>query len=199
MKALRDLQVGVVGCGRIGREVVRRLAPFKCRIRIFDPAVTAGEVSALGGQLANSLDDLLLTSDLLTLHCPSTPQTRRMINHNTLAKLKPGAILINVGRGDLVETAALVTALGEWAIGGSGAGCLRPGANSNGSSAAEDAQRSCRTPYCLCQSHGRENVASSGCESGFEGAAGRAASEHRQWSRTGCWREPVKRTALTES
>jgi D-3-phosphoglycerate dehydrogenase / 2-oxoglutarate reductase len=111
MKALRDLEVGVIGCGRIGREVVRRLVPFKCRIRVFDPAVTVEDVATLGGQLVQSLNELLRTSDMLTLHCPSTPQTRQMINGDTLAKLKPGSILVNVGRGDLVDTAALVSAL----------------------------------------------------------------------------------------
>jgi D-3-phosphoglycerate dehydrogenase / 2-oxoglutarate reductase len=111
LKALRDLQVGVIGCGRIGREVVRRLAAFKCRIRVFDPAVTAQDVQAAGGQLVPSLDELLRSSDLLTLHCPSTPQTRRLINQDALSKLRPGAILINVGRGDLVDTGALVAAL----------------------------------------------------------------------------------------
>lgn len=118
MKALRDLQVGVVGCGRIGQEVVRRLTPFKCRIRVYDPVVPAEEINRLGGQAAGSLDELLTTSDVLTLHCPSTPRTRRMINRDTLAKLKPGAILINVGRGDLVDTAALVAALENGRLGG---------------------------------------------------------------------------------
>ncbi len=111
MKALRDLEVGVLGCGRIGREVVRRLVPFKCHIRVFDPAVEAEQVQRLGGQLVGSLDELLTTSDVLTLHCPSTPKTRRIIGRDALAKLKPGAILVNVGRGDLVDTLALVAAL----------------------------------------------------------------------------------------
>jgi len=111
LKALRDLTVGVIGCGRIGGGVVRRLAPFKCAVLAFDPAVSANEIEALGACPAASLGELLPACDLLTLHCPSTPQTRRMINRKTLAILKPGAILINVGRGDLVDTPALVAAL----------------------------------------------------------------------------------------
>jgi D-3-phosphoglycerate dehydrogenase len=110
MKALRDLTVGVVGFGRIGREVVRRLRAFKCRVVVHDPAVPGADVRAHGCEPAG-LDDVIRQADVLTLHCPSTPQTRRMIRRDTLARMKPGAILINVARGDLVETAALVEAL----------------------------------------------------------------------------------------
>jgi D-3-phosphoglycerate dehydrogenase len=111
MKTLRDLTVGVVGFGRIGREVVRRLLAFKCAVRVFDPVVAPAVISAAGASAAASIDELLPACDLVTLHCPSTAETRRIINRNSLAKLKPGAIFINVGRGDLVETAALVEAL----------------------------------------------------------------------------------------
>jgi len=110
MKALRDLTAGVVGFGRIGREVVKRLIPFKCAVQVFDPVVPAAEIEKLGGR-ATSFDDLLKSSDVLTLHCPSTPQTRRLMNHETFAKLKPGPIFINVGRGDLADPDALTAAL----------------------------------------------------------------------------------------
>ena len=110
MKALAQLTVGVVGFGRIGREVVRRLASFKCAIRVFDPLVPAEEIRKAGAE-PGSFDEVLKAADLLTLHCPSTPQTRKIINHDSLAKLRPGAILINLGRGDLVDVPALTTAL----------------------------------------------------------------------------------------
>ena len=110
LKALAQLTVGVVGFGRIGREVVRRLASFKCAIRVFDPLVSAEEIRKAGVEPA-SFDEVLKAADLLTLHCPSTPQTRKMIDRDALAKLKPGAILINVGRGDLVDVPALTAAL----------------------------------------------------------------------------------------
>lgn len=111
MQALRDLTVGVVGFGRIGREVVRRLAAFKCRVLVFDPVVTTREIEDAGATPVPSVEELLPQCDILTLHCPSTDRTRRMINSVALAQLKPGAILINVARGDLVDTAALVKAL----------------------------------------------------------------------------------------
>lgn len=110
MKTLRDLIVGVVGLGRIGRAVVRRLAAFKSAVWVFDPQVAPAEIENLGARAA-SFDDLLRVTDVLTLHCPSTPQTRKLMNHAAFAKLKPGAIFINVGRGDLVDTLALTGAL----------------------------------------------------------------------------------------
>lgn len=110
MKTLRDLTVGVVGFGRIGREVVRRLVAFKCAVLVFDPMVAAAEIAKLGARAA-AFDELLKAADVLTLHCPSTPQTRKLMNRDTFAKLKPGAIFINIGRGDLVDTPALTAAL----------------------------------------------------------------------------------------
>ena len=110
MKALRDLTVGVVGFGRIGREVVKRLLAFKCVVLVFDPVVPATEIEKLGARAAG-FEELLKSADVLTLHCPSTPQTRRLMNRETFAKLKPGAIFINVSRGDLADPDALTAAL----------------------------------------------------------------------------------------
>jgi D-3-phosphoglycerate dehydrogenase len=115
MKALRDLTVGVVGFGRIGRAVADRLRGFGCRILASDPMVS-GEQFAGHGAEAVSLETLLAASDVVTLHCPSTPATRRLINRESIARMKPGAILINVARGDVVETAALVEALRDGRI-----------------------------------------------------------------------------------
>jgi D-3-phosphoglycerate dehydrogenase len=110
MRALRDLTVGVVGFGRIGLEVARRLVAFKPRVLVFDPVAKAADIVAAGCAPA-SLEHLLRESDLVTLHCPSTAETRRMINAGTLATMKPGSLLVNVGRGDLVDPTALVEAL----------------------------------------------------------------------------------------
>ncbi|MSU35900.1 MAG: C-terminal binding protein [Pedosphaera sp.] len=110
MKALRDLTVGIVGFGRIGREVVKRLMPFKCALHVFDPVVPAAEIEKLGAR-AVGFEELLNNADVLTLHCPSTPQTRRLMNSEAFATLKQGAIFINVGRGDLADPDALTAAL----------------------------------------------------------------------------------------
>ena len=79
MKTLCDLTVGVIGCGRIGREVIARLRPFKCRILVHDPALAAADINSLGCDPA-SLDELLGASDIVTLHCPSIPPTFHMLN-----------------------------------------------------------------------------------------------------------------------
>ena len=118
MQALKNLTVGVIGFGRIGREVVNRLLAFKCHVLVFDPVVPATEIARHDAQAAVSLDELLAQADIVTPHCPSTPQTRRMFNAEALAKMKPGAIFINVGRGDLADGAALTSALQSGKLGG---------------------------------------------------------------------------------
>ena len=110
MQTLRDLTVGVVGYGRIGREVTARLQPFKCRVLVHDPVVAAGEIEKAGCKPV-ALRELLSQSDVITLHCPSLAQTRGMVNRDSLAIMKRGVILINVARGDLVDSNALTEAL----------------------------------------------------------------------------------------
>ena len=110
LRTLRDQTVGIVGFGRIGREVAARLAPFKTRRLVFD-AFVAPEVLRNAGCEPVSLDDLLAQSDIVTLHCPSTPRTKKLLNATSIALMKPGSVVINLARGDLVDTAALVAAL----------------------------------------------------------------------------------------
>src|SRR5262249_40877714 len=103
--------------GRIGREVCARLQGFKCRVQVFDPFLTP-EVAKAAGCSAVTLDELLASSDVVSLHCPSTAQTRKMLNAATFAKMKRGALLINAARGDLVDGAALLDALSNGALAG---------------------------------------------------------------------------------
>lgn len=110
MRALKDLTVGIVGFGRIGREVVARLRAFKCPMLVFDPIVSSVEIENAGAT-AVSFDELLANSDAVSLHCPSTAKTRGLINRESIARLKRGAILVNVARGDLVDSIALTDAL----------------------------------------------------------------------------------------
>jgi D-3-phosphoglycerate dehydrogenase len=117
MRTLRDQTVGIVGFGRIGREVSARLAPFKCRRLVHDPVVPA-EIVGDAGCEPIALDSLLEAADVVTLHCPSTAQTRRLLNATSMARMKHGAIVINLARGDLVETSALVEALQSGHLGG---------------------------------------------------------------------------------
>ena len=110
MRALRDLTVGIVGFGRIGREVVARLRAFKCKVLVHDPVVAAGEIEQAGAKPV-ALRELLSQTDVISLHCPSTASTRGMMNRDSLAITRRGVILINVARGDLVDSAALTEAL----------------------------------------------------------------------------------------
>ncbi|MBN2021178.1 MAG: C-terminal binding protein [Pirellulales bacterium] len=110
MYALKSLTVGVVGFGRIGREVVARLGAFKCKVLVFDPVVDAGAIRASGAAPVG-LEELLRSSDLVTLHCPSNDKTRYLINADNLARMKPGVMLVNTSRGTLVKTEDLAAAL----------------------------------------------------------------------------------------
>jgi D-3-phosphoglycerate dehydrogenase len=116
MRTLQSMTVGVIGFGRIGSAVATRLSPFKCRIAVYDPVVSDAEISEAGYE-PMSLDELLETCDLITLHCPAVESTRHLINARTVSKLKEGSILINVARGAVVCTQSLVEGLKSGKIG----------------------------------------------------------------------------------
>lgn len=111
MSSLKHLTIGIVGFGRIGREVVKRLLAFKARVLVFDPVVAAAEITDAGAVAVSSFDELLAQSDIVSPHCPSNAKTKRMFNAAAFAKMKPGSIFINVGRGDLADSAAVTEAL----------------------------------------------------------------------------------------
>ncbi len=109
----RDLagsSVGIVGLGRIGQAVAQRLAGFGCRILAVEPYPNKEFCDTMGIELV-SLDELLPQVDVLTVHAPLIPETRRMISSAQLALLQPHAVLVNTSRGDVVDEAALVEAL----------------------------------------------------------------------------------------
>ena len=110
LRTMRDQTVGIVGFGRIGREVAARLAPFKSRRLVFDP-VLAPETIREHGCEAVTLEELLAESDIVSLHCPSSAQTRKLLNADSNRAMKKGAIVINLARGDLIDTQALISAL----------------------------------------------------------------------------------------
>lgn len=95
--------VGVLGVGRIGTAVVNRLKPFGFRILGYDPGQPPGHEKAIGYERVERLDDLFAQSDVVTLHCPANAQTHGVLNAQGLAKLKPGAIVVNTARGELID------------------------------------------------------------------------------------------------
>lgn len=110
LHVLKSMTVGVVGFGRIGREVAARLRAFKCKVLVYDPMIDEATVRAAGCTAA-TLPELLSSSDLVTLHCPSNPQTQYMINSQSISTMKPGVMLVNTSRGTLVKTDDLAAAL----------------------------------------------------------------------------------------
>jgi D-3-phosphoglycerate dehydrogenase len=110
--SLRGRTLGLVGFGRIGQLLVRKLSGFEMTTLACDPQVSA-EVMAKHGVRAAGLDELLSRSDVVSLHCPLTSATRHLIDERALRKMKPTAVLINTSRGPVIEERALVRALTE--------------------------------------------------------------------------------------
>jgi phosphoglycerate dehydrogenase-like enzyme len=117
---LKGRTLGVVGFGRIGREVARKLHDgFGMEILAFDPMIDPASV-APWAERAPTLEDLLGRSDVVSIHCALTPQTRHLFNERTLARMRPGALLINTSRGPVVDERALAAALRDGPLGGAG-------------------------------------------------------------------------------
>lgn len=118
-RELRNLTVGVVGTGSIGKQVIRTLQGFGCRILAYSrhpaPNVDAEYVD---------LDTLYAQSDLITYHTALTPETFHMVNADSIAKMKNGVIIVNSARGPLMDSAALVEAVERGKIGALGLDCI---------------------------------------------------------------------------
>lgn len=108
--------LGLVGFGNIARQVAVRAAAFGMRILFSDPFVKEGQFDVPGKKM--ELHDMLRESDFVSLHPPLVPQTRKMMNDETFGLMKPNAVLINCGRGPIVDTEALVRALDAKKIAG---------------------------------------------------------------------------------
>jgi glyoxylate reductase len=112
--------LGIVGMGRIGKAVARRALPFGMRILYHNRRpLLPSEEAALGARF-EELDRLLALSDVVSLHCPLTPETRHLLSAERLAAMKKGAILLNTARGPVVDEAALVRSLREGHLLGAG-------------------------------------------------------------------------------
>ncbi len=114
--------LGLVGMGRIARAVAKRAHHgFGMRIIFHDPFPPPPALAAsLGAEPRERLEQVLEEADFVSLHCPATPDTRHLMNAERLARLKPGAFLINTARGDVVDEAALVAALRSGRLAGAG-------------------------------------------------------------------------------
>lgn len=111
--------LGVVGLGQVGRGVAQRAHGFEMTILGYDPYLDQTAFEGIGVRPVG-LDELLASSDVVSLHAPATPETHNLINRERLALMKPTAFLINTARGDLVDETALYEALTTGVIAGAG-------------------------------------------------------------------------------
>ena len=112
--------LGIVGMGRIGREVAKRAQAFDMNLRYHNRTRDLDAEKRLGVRYDSDLHALLAASDVVSLHCPLTEETRHLIDKKALETMKPTAILINTARGEIVDEQALVEALTKGNIWGAG-------------------------------------------------------------------------------
>ena len=112
---LHGKTVGIIGTGKIGTVVAQILTGFGCPTLVFDP-IPNEKCRSLGARYVE-LEELLAQSDIVTLHCPLTPENKHMINAAAIAKMKTGVMLINTSRGALLDTVAVIEALKSGKIG----------------------------------------------------------------------------------
>jgi glyoxylate reductase len=116
---LTGKQLGIVGMGRIGRAVAARAPAFGMRVAYADPgSADRAQANGVGEAVRVSLDELLVSSDVVSLHVPLTPATRHLLDRRALARMRRSAVLVNTSRGPVVDEEALAWALGEGLIAG---------------------------------------------------------------------------------
>lgn len=114
---IRGKTVGIVGTGKIGRIAAQIFRGFEAEVIAHDP-YPASDWAAAQGVRYTDLDELLASSDIVSLHLPLLPETRHLLNSRTLSRTKPGVFIINTSRGKLIDTTALIAALKSSHIGG---------------------------------------------------------------------------------
>ncbi|HHV97253.1 MAG TPA: hydroxyacid dehydrogenase [Clostridiaceae bacterium] len=110
IREVYDVTIGVIGAGYVGRHFMKLLQSFEVEVLLYDPYVTEDEARQLGAKKVE-LEELLRTSDVVSIHAPSIPETNKMINRDTLKLMKDDAILINTARGSIIDEEALVEEL----------------------------------------------------------------------------------------
>lgn len=116
-RELKDLTVGVIGTGRIGRTVVKNLSGFGCKLLAYD--LYENEEAKQMAEYV-SLDEMWRQADVITLHAPLTEDNHHMIGKETIAKMKDGVVIVNTARGGLIDSEALIAAIESGKIGAAG-------------------------------------------------------------------------------
>ncbi len=116
---LRGKTLGIVGFGKIGRTLYRKVRGFEFKILIYDPYLDLASLAGYGAE-AVSFAALLERSDFISIHAPLTPETRGLFNADAFKKMKPTAFLVNTSRGPIIDESALLQALNDGRIAGAG-------------------------------------------------------------------------------
>jgi len=143
---IKGKTLGIIGYGRIGKAVARMASALKMKVVAYDPYVK-------GTEFAVTLDELLETSDFITIHVPLTKETKGMIGKNEISKMKDGAYLINTARGGIIDERALLNALNEGKLSGAALdvyGQQQPFENEVSNRLAKD-ERVIATPHSIGQ------------------------------------------------
>jgi D-3-phosphoglycerate dehydrogenase len=117
---LDSTTLGIIGLGKIGRRVAAVAQALGMSVLVWDPHLTANEITASGARRAGSLDELMSSCHAVSIHAPLTRETHGLVGRRLIALMRPGAILINTARGGLVDEHALLDALDAGALGGVG-------------------------------------------------------------------------------
>jgi len=120
MRRLRELSFGVVGLGRIGTATALRAKGLGFKVCFYDPYLPNGADKAIGIYRCRTLEELLRGSDVLSLHCPLTAETRHLISERELGWMKPTAFVVNTARGAIIKKSAILTSLREGRLAGAG-------------------------------------------------------------------------------
>jgi len=129
-KQVTGARIGIVGMGRVGRAFARKARGFDMEIHYHNRSRLSPEDEA-GAIFHADVDSLLEVSDFLSLHCPATPDTRKLLNAERLARLPEGAVIVNTARGALIDESALLEALNSGHVAAAGLDCfeVEPGGN----------------------------------------------------------------------
>jgi len=129
-KQVTGARLGIIGMGRVGRAFAAKARGFDMEIHYYNRSRVASELEQ-GAIFHDTIEDLLAVSDFLSLHCPATAETTRIMNAERFAMLPDGAVMVNTARGALVDEAALCAALDSGKLSGAGLDCFvdEPGGN----------------------------------------------------------------------
>ncbi len=162
-RLLQGGTLGIIGLGRIGRAVARRVRSFELTVLVSDPYLDAATIADLGGQKVD-LDELLQRSDFITAHCPLTDETYHLLGEQEFGLMKEGVCLVNTSRGLVIDQAALVAALRNGKVAGVGLDVLEQEPLPLDSPLREFEQVTFTPHTSACAPESQENLYRTACE-----------------------------------